>query len=97
MACLLNWHPVTRQAQLLLNARGSDRGAVLCGDVIHSPLQLSFPDISSAICEDRQQATRTRRHLLSRLCDNGDFLLPGHFADPGWCQIRAVGDGFEMR
>ena len=83
--------------QLLLNARGVDGGAVFCGDVIHSPLQLSFPDISSAICEDRQQATRTRRHLLSRLCDNGDFLLPGHFANPGWCQIRAVGDAFEMR
>lgn len=83
--------------QLLLNARGKNCGAVFCGDVLHSPLQLRFPDISSAICEDRPAAARTRRQLLSRLCDGDQFLLPGHFADPGWCQISAAGNAFEMR
>ena len=83
--------------QLLLNARAATYGAVFCGDVLHSPLQLRFPDISSVICEDRLTAARTRRQLLSRLCDDGHFLLPGHFADPGWCQVVADGNAFAIR
>ncbi|MDA9930537.1 MBL fold metallo-hydrolase [Alphaproteobacteria bacterium] len=80
--------------QLLLNASHKDSGAVFCGDVLHSPLQLMFPDISSSICSDPVQAAVSRRTMLARLADNGHYLLPGHFSDPGWCQIERHLDGY---
>lgn len=82
--------------QLMLHASGCETSAIFCGDVLHSPLQLRFPDISSAICFDRQEAAKTRRKLLSRLGNSEDYLLPSHFSDPGWCKIAAEGDWFSM-
>ncbi len=82
--------------QLMLHAKGSKKSAVFCGDVLHSPLQLRFPDVSSTICFDRKEAAKTRRKLLSRVSDSGDYLLPSHFCEPGWCQIISDGDSFSM-
>lgn len=69
-------------------------GAVLCGDVLHSPVQLARPDWSSAFCSDPARARRTRRALLAAVAARGSHLVPAHFPDPGWCRIRADGAGF---
>ncbi|NDA08369.1 MAG: MBL fold metallo-hydrolase [Alphaproteobacteria bacterium] len=80
--------------QLMVCKNNTVDGAVFCGDVIHSPLQLEFPQISSAVCNDPALAAETRISLLSKLADNGHYLLPGHFADPGWCRIGFHGQTF---
>jgi len=82
--------------QLLVCKNTGTEGAVFCGDVIHSPLQLEFPEISSAVCHDPALAAQTRISLLTRMAENGHYLLPGHFADPGWCRIGCNGHAFKM-
>ncbi|MGI9499282.1 MAG: MBL fold metallo-hydrolase [Geminicoccaceae bacterium] len=69
-------------------------GAVFSGDAIHTPLQLAYPDWSSAFCTDPDQARRTRQNLLQDLADTGRLLIPAHFPDPGWTTIARSQTGF---
>jgi len=73
----------------------ADAGAIFCGDIIHSPLQLNFPNISSAFCEDPVLAHTTRIKLLSKIAETGQFLIPAHFRDPGWTKIKKTELGYE--
>ena len=77
---------------LCLNAK---EGAVFCGDVVHSPLQLKFPELSSAFCSNSKAASKTRKKLLRRISETHDFLIPAHFPDPGWVKIKKVKVGYE--
>src|SRR3984885_7426673 len=47
----------------------SSPGAVVTGDLIHSPLQARYPELSCKPDYDPQQAARTRRAFLERFCD----------------------------
>jgi len=73
----------------------SNKGALFCGDVIHSPLQLSFPELSSAFCEDPILARKTREKILTEISESGSYLIPAHFADPGWTKIKKVGSRYK--
>jgi glyoxylase-like metal-dependent hydrolase (beta-lactamase superfamily II) len=59
-------------------AAGRDAHFLFCGDAIHSPVQVFWPDWSSGFCLDRVQAAQTRRALLRRAADEDLRLVPGH-------------------
>ncbi len=65
-----------------VNVRSGGRHALLCGDTVHSPLQLCDPGLSSAFCEDPAQSARSRTAMVERLADTGSTLLAGHFPAP---------------
>ncbi len=73
--------------------RGGTR-AILCGDAIHSPVQVLRPAWSSAFCADRDDAAATRRHLLECAAEDGTLLVPAHFRSCGCARIRRDGDAF---
>jgi glyoxylase-like metal-dependent hydrolase (beta-lactamase superfamily II) len=52
--------------------------ALFCGDAIHSPLQVLFPQLSSRFCFDAEQAVKTRQRLLERAAGENLQLVPGH-------------------
>ena len=72
----------------------SVNGAVFCGDIIHSPIQLRFPELSSAFCSNRDLARTTRENLLLKVAEEDSFLIPAHFPNPGWTKIRRIGKGY---
>ena len=74
----------------------SSEGAVFCGDIIHSPLQLRFPDLSSAFCSDPILARATRKEMLMKISDSGSYLIPAHFPNPGWTKIKKIKVGYEQ-
>ena len=43
--------------------------AVMTGDVLHSPLQARYPELSPRFDVDRDAAARTRRSFLDRYCE----------------------------
>src|SRR5262249_28077152 len=49
--------------------RGGGREALLCGDVIHHPIQLALPWLTLAADHDPKLAAATRRALLERCAD----------------------------
>ncbi len=73
------------------DARGPS--TILCGDAIHTPLQVVQPSWSSFLCEDPAQAAATRSGLLQRARDEGALLMPGHLRGAHGMRIGARADG----
>jgi glyoxylase-like metal-dependent hydrolase (beta-lactamase superfamily II) len=75
-----------------LGRHGDD--AVITGDVLHSPLQARYPDLSMRADFDPKQAAATRRGLLERYCDTNTLCCTAHFPSPSVGRIARWDDGF---
>jgi glyoxylase-like metal-dependent hydrolase (beta-lactamase superfamily II) len=73
--------------------RGRD-DAIITGDVIHSPLQARYPELSMRADYDPKQAAVTRRGLLERCCDTDTLCCTAHFPTPSVGRIRPWDSGF---
>jgi glyoxylase-like metal-dependent hydrolase (beta-lactamase superfamily II) len=73
---------------------GGRTDAVLTGDLIHSPLQARYPELSIKFDVDPVQAAATRRHLLERCCETDTLCCTAHFPSPSVGKIRRWGNGF---
>jgi glyoxylase-like metal-dependent hydrolase (beta-lactamase superfamily II) len=68
--------------------------AVFAGDLVHSPLQARYPEISMKFDVDAAAAAKTRRSFLERYCDTDTLCCTAHFPSPSVGKIRRWGDGF---
>jgi glyoxylase-like metal-dependent hydrolase (beta-lactamase superfamily II) len=73
--------------------RGKD-DAVFAGDVMHSPLQARYPELSPQFDVDGALAATTRRNFLERYCDTDTLCCTIHFPSPSAGKIRRSGNGF---
>jgi glyoxylase-like metal-dependent hydrolase (beta-lactamase superfamily II) len=73
--------------------RGKD-DAVFSGDLMHSPLQTRYPELSAKFDVDPAQAAVTRRNFLERYCDTDTLCCTAHFPSPSTGKIRRRGNGF---
>lgn len=73
--------------------KGKDH-AVCSGDLIHSPLQALYPELSPKFDVDPTQAAVTRRSFLERYCDTDTLCCTAHFPSPSAGRIRRKGNGF---
>lgn len=71
--------------------------AVMSGDLIHSPLQLAFPEWSPRVDWDRARAAQTRRRFLERHADTDTVVMTAHFPQPSTGQVLSAGDAFRFR
>lgn len=69
--------------------------AVMSGDLIHSPLQLRYPELSTNFDTDKAQAAATRRSFLERYCDTRTLCCTAHFPSPTVARIKRWDDGFK--
>ncbi|MEV0310292.1 MBL fold metallo-hydrolase [Nonomuraea fuscirosea] len=77
-------------------ASGDDR-ALFAGDILHTPLQLMYPEHNSCFCEDPAQARATRRRLLGWAADERALLLPAHFSGHSALEIEQRGAAFAVK
>ena len=76
---------------------GRDRAeAVMCGDLIHSPLQARYPESSMRADFDPEQAARTRRSFLEEYCDTATLVCTAHFPSPSVGRFTRWGQGFRF-
>lgn len=78
----------------MVEVTGGTHRVLLAGDLIHHPLQLLRPDLSTALCTDPVQATATRVATLDRYADTGTVVLPAHLPVGG--QLRRDGSGYRL-
>ena len=71
--------------------RGKD-AAVVSGDLMHSPLQARYPELSFKPDVDPAQSAATRRGFLERYCET--LCCTAHFPSPSVGKIRRKGNGF---
>jgi glyoxylase-like metal-dependent hydrolase (beta-lactamase superfamily II) len=80
-----------------VRAKSGDETGIFCGDIMHSPLEMAYPDVNTYACEDQDAARATRRKLLEDAAEHGHALLPAHFPDPyAMCGVERRGDGFAV-
>ncbi len=77
---------------ITLGRDGTD--AVMTGDLIHSPLQARYPELSTRFDMDGAQAAITRRRFLETYCDTTTLCCTAHFPSPSTGRITRWGDGF---
>ncbi len=77
---------------VLLGRGGKD--AILTGDLIHSPIQARYPELSMRADTDPKQAALTRRNFLAHACDAGTLCCTAHFPSPSSVRFKPWGNGF---
>lgn len=78
----------------LFKHRGEE--IIFAGDVVHSPVQVSFPQVNSRWCEDQTGARRSRHVLLCYAAERDAAILPAHARGlHGW-HIGQGKEGFSV-
>lgn len=72
---------------VVVHLRSGGCHAIMCGDLMHSPLQLAEPDWSCTSDHDPIEAAITRRSFIDAHCDAGTLILTAHFPSPSMGRI----------
>jgi glyoxylase-like metal-dependent hydrolase (beta-lactamase superfamily II) len=74
----------------------SGRDAIISGDLVHSPIQVRYPEIGMFSDYDSAQGAATRRKVFAEICDTSTLLCTTHFNAPSCGRITGWGDGFRF-
>ena len=77
-----------------LRVASAGQEALFTGDLIHSPLQARFPEISMRADWDPAIAATTRRKVLECACEAQTLLCFAHFPSPSRARLSRWGNGF---
>lgn len=86
--------PGHTSGHMLLRVASNAATGLLSGDVVNHPLQIVYPHVSTAFCEDATVAEATRRRVLGECADRGHLLLPAHFGGSRHGRVSRNGDAF---
>jgi glyoxylase-like metal-dependent hydrolase (beta-lactamase superfamily II) len=81
---------------VVLHLRSGGEAALLCGDVVHHPIQVYAPHWNTQFCQDPEQARATRRRVLKYCAEHRALLCPSHFGAPHAAQIACDGPGYAL-
>jgi glyoxylase-like metal-dependent hydrolase (beta-lactamase superfamily II) len=95
--CLLaHAAPGHSPGQVTLSLRHGDQHCIFSGDVLHSPMQVLFPDVNSRWCELPDVARATRHKLLADAAAANATIFPAHAAGlHGW-KVSRRGEGYSV-
>jgi len=68
--------------------------AVMCGDLMHVPIQCPHPEWSPLFDHDLDEARQTRRRFLEHAGETGALVLTAHFPSPSVGRVRPKGEAF---
>lgn len=71
--------------------------AVMCGDLMHTPLQLAEPGWSPIFEYDMTASTNTRKTFLDTYCESDSLILTAHFPSPSIGHIIPRGDAYDFK
>lgn len=70
--------------------------AVVTGDLLHSPLQVRYPELAIKADFDPDLAAKTRRSFFDRYADTQTICCTSHFPSPSRVRLRRRGGGFDF-
>ncbi|WP_369137004.1 MBL fold metallo-hydrolase [Modestobacter versicolor] len=79
---------------VVVRVDGTDRGALVTGDLVHSPVQLRHPDLTMLMDVDPAQSVASRRRVLNEAQREQLLLCTGHFPLPSVGTLDAHAEGF---
>ena len=84
------------EGHVLIRATSGGASGLFIGDIMHTPLQIPYPDSNSIYCQFPERARATRRRVLEDCAENGHLLLPAHFPTPHVGRIAADNASFRF-
>ena len=72
------------------------REAVMCGDIMHCPIQCSYPEWHSTSDDDPALAAKTRRKFLEDNCENNRLVMTAHFPEPSIGRFARADSAFKF-
>ncbi len=79
-----------------IHLKSGQHHAVMCGDLIHSPLQLAEPGWSPNSDYDLAASAHTRKTFLNAHCESDTLVLTAHFPSPSIGHIIPRGHGYDF-
>ena len=70
--------------------------ALITGDMVHSPIQVRYPDMGMFSDYDSKQAGETRHRIFGQVCDTSTLMCTTHFNAPSTGRITRWDDGFRF-
>lgn len=67
--------------------RTPEADILFLADVMHSPIQLLYPTLTSNFCADEAQASATRESILDQCAQSGTLIATYHFPSPVFGRI----------
>jgi len=77
---------------VLLGRTGTE--AAVSGDIVHSPLQARYPELSMAFDVDPKASAVARRSFFERVAETPTICCMTHFPSPSIGRIKRWGEGF---
>lgn len=77
-----------------VHIKSGQEHAVMCGDIMHSPLQIAEPEWSPNFDFDPVTSACTRKTFLDTHCGNNTLVMTGHFPSPSIGRIITRGSGY---
>jgi glyoxylase-like metal-dependent hydrolase (beta-lactamase superfamily II) len=68
--------------------------ALITGDMVHSPIQMKYPELGMMSDYDGRQSGETRRRIFNQCCETSTLLCTAHFPTPSAVRVARDGDGF---
>ena len=75
----------------------SGADAVITGDMVHSPIQIRYPELGMRVDHDSKQAGESRRALFGRFCDTSTHICTAHFPSPSTGRLTRWMDAFDFK
>jgi len=79
-----------------IHLKSNRHHAVMCGDLIHTPLQLAEPGWTPTFEYDMAASTNTRKTFLNNHCESDTLILTAHFPSPSVGHIISRGKGYDF-
>jgi glyoxylase-like metal-dependent hydrolase (beta-lactamase superfamily II) len=70
--------------------------AIITGDMIHSPIQARYPEVTHFIDYDPEQGVQSRRKVFESVCDTSTLMCMAHFGSPSMGHMTRWGEGFRF-
>lgn len=77
--------------------RSEGKRAIITGDMVHSPIQLADPQLSSMFDTDSDEARSTRLSVFPDWADGETLVIGTHFGSPTAGTLHPDGDGYRLQ
>lgn len=68
--------------------------AYFLGDLMHNPIQVARPELSSRYCLNPEQARQSRERILPLAVEENGLILPAHFSGTSAGRVRRRGNAY---
>jgi glyoxylase-like metal-dependent hydrolase (beta-lactamase superfamily II) len=79
-----------------IHLKSGQHHSVMCGDLIHTPLQLAEPGWTPTFEYDVAASTKTRKTFLDTHCESDTLILTAHFPSPSIGHIIPRRSGYDF-